>query len=138
MLNTGNNKAPLVSQAFGFNFAYDRPTFRQFKISPNGFLAFDGNQTSALPTNTLNSNVLIFAPLWDDLSVDAAGKVHYQLSGSAPNRVSAVVLKNVQEKNSPSLRSLFGDVCDGGIGNLMRGAVRFPTTAFEKKRQVWE
>ena len=96
VLNPGDNDILSSTQSIGFNFVYDGLTYTQFKVSSNGFITLNVNQTSSLPTNTLSTNVSILAPLWDDLSVDAAGKVHYQLNGSAPNRVLTIEFKNMR------------------------------------------
>jgi protocatechuate 3,4-dioxygenase beta subunit len=90
VLNPGDDDVLSSAQAIGFSFVYDGQAYTQFKVSSNGFITFNLSQTSTPPTNALASNVLTLAPLWDDLSVDAAGKVQYQVSGSAPTRVLTI------------------------------------------------
>ena len=73
VLNPGDDDVLSNSQTIGFSFVYDGLTYTQFKVSSNGFLTFNVNQTSSLSTNALASNALVLAPLWDEFAADGVG-----------------------------------------------------------------
>lgn len=96
LINSGENDFLSSEYPIGFNFVYDGLSFSKFKVSSNGFITLNTNQTSSIPVNSLASNVLIIAPLWDDLSVGERGFVHYQIIGTAPNRVLKIEFKEMK------------------------------------------
>ena len=79
----------------GFPFIYDGSIYTQFKACTNGYITFDASATSNY-NNSLATNKLIIAPLWDDMTTGPVGAVYYQLQGSAPNRVAVVEYKAIR------------------------------------------
>ncbi len=86
--NASNNDdaGDIVPIGFTFNFYGDDHT--DIGVTSNGYLTFGADLTDftndAIP-NTNDPNDLI-APLWDDFNPGAAGTVHYETRGNAPNR----------------------------------------------------
>ena len=85
----------------GFDFWYDGVRYGQFSVNANGLArlgstavttAFN-NSTSGLDTVT---NAPKIAPYFEDLCTGAAGKVHYKVTGSAPNRKLIVEWFNME------------------------------------------
>ncbi|MDH3973937.1 MAG: RHS domain-containing protein [Deltaproteobacteria bacterium] len=76
----------------GFNFIYYGNTFSSININSNGSLSLDGsfNQYSnrPVPNSAFPNNII--APFWDDLYISSPALVHYQTSGTAPNRIFTV------------------------------------------------
>ncbi len=85
----------------GFTFQYNCVNYTQFKASSNGWLTFNTGVTGTNNGNNLNTSTdrPIIAPLWDDLATGTAaanGRVNYNLSGVAPNRVLTIEWLNME------------------------------------------
>ena len=75
-----------------FSFTFAGPNYTQFSANANGLLrlgatAITSGSTSYTNTaaNAGSQNPAIM-PYWDDLATGVGGKVHYVVTGSAPNR----------------------------------------------------
>lgn len=85
----------------GFDFWYDGARYSQFSVNANGLARLGAtvvgttfnNSTSGLDT-TVNAPKI--APYFEDLCTGAAGKVHYKVTGSAPNRKLVVEWFNME------------------------------------------
>ena len=76
----------------GFTFNYAGTDYTQFSVNANGLIRLGATAASSSWSNTTanaNTNSPAILPYWDDLATGSAaggGKVHYLLSGTAPNR----------------------------------------------------
>ena len=76
----------------GFTFTYAGTAYTQFSVSPNGLMRLGstvvGSSTSSYTNTAANGNSFtpVIMPYWDDLHTGTNGKVHYLLTGTAPNR----------------------------------------------------
>ncbi len=93
-LDTGVADIDLSTLVPAFDFPFDGQTFNTFQVAADGYLAFGTSLTSS---STLNDPIPdsgtpngFIAAFWDDLDGSAAGSVHYQVSGIAPNRTLTV------------------------------------------------
>jgi Secretion system C-terminal sorting domain/GEVED domain/Ig-like domain CHU_C associated/Fibronectin type III domain len=78
--------------SIGFTFNYAGTDYTQFSANANGLVRLGATAVTTQWTNT-TANVALSAPAimpyWDDLATGSAaggGKVHYVLTGTAPNR----------------------------------------------------
>jgi Cadherin-like beta sandwich domain/Fibronectin type III domain len=98
------------SLPIGFTFIYNGGAYTQFRISTNGFMTFNTTSTatgagtnpydyhnddlSASSASTTAFSPVVLAPMWDDLTVPAAGtlagNIKYLTTGVTPNRVLTV------------------------------------------------
>jgi len=88
-----------ISVPIGFSYRFYGVTYNAIGVSSNGYLSFDaslGESQNAVIPSVAVPNALI-APLWDDLSPEAGGVMHYQTLGSAPNRRFIAQWKNVPQ-----------------------------------------
>jgi hypothetical protein len=85
----------------GFDFWYDGVRYSQFSVNANGLARLGStavattfnNSTSGLDT-TVNAPKI--AAYFEDLCTGASGKVHYKVTGSAPNRKLVVEWFNME------------------------------------------
>jgi hypothetical protein len=95
---------PANAVPIGFTFNYNGSNYTLIKPCANGWASFS---TTALTNNTDTwTNNLVsgpaanqrpfIAPLWDDHDMVANGRVLYQLSGTAPNRVLTIEWNNAE------------------------------------------
>lgn len=99
------------SLPIGFNFTYNGGVYQNFRLSTNGFITFNTSSTSVgggtsgtaynyenvgMSSNSASTNYspTTVAPMWDDLTVPAAGtlsgNIKYLTTGSSPNRILTV------------------------------------------------
>jgi subtilisin-like proprotein convertase family protein len=77
----------------GFTFSFNSTNYTQFSVNANGLLRLGGTVVSTAWTNSAsnaNTNSPAIMPYWDDLStgsLSGGGKVHYKITGTAPNRI---------------------------------------------------
>ena len=84
----------------GFDFWFDGVRYTQFSVNANGLMGFGATavnnaasgRANDFATTTNNPKV---AAYWDDLCTSATGKVHYKVTGTAPNRVLTVEFLNM-------------------------------------------
>jgi hypothetical protein len=84
----------------GFTFVFNGTNFTQFSANANGLMRLgstavstaysNGTATSTSSWYNGTTQLPLLAPYWDDLATGAGGKVHFVLTGSAPNRVLKV------------------------------------------------
>ena len=80
----------------GFDFLYDEVVYSTFKANTNGFITLNPSSTASL-SNSLTTQILILAGLWDDLKTDDSNShVAYQLTGTSPSQVLTVEYKNIK------------------------------------------
>ncbi|WP_395051905.1 GEVED domain-containing protein, partial [Flavobacterium sp.] len=86
-----------VVTPIGFSFVFNGVTYTQFSASSNGVMrlgataattAFsNGTATSTTSWFNATANLPFISAYYDDLATGVGGKVHYVLTGTAPNRV---------------------------------------------------
>lgn len=76
----------------GFTFTFACTNYTQFSASSNGLLGLGGTAVTTSYSNAMTGSASypIVAAAWDDMSTCTTGKVHYRLTGAAPNRVLTV------------------------------------------------
>lgn len=91
----------------GFTFNYNGTGYTKVKVSSNGWVTFDTVTTSSNLTNSLTSGLPrpIIAPLWDDLD-GSSGSAYYLTTGTTPNRVFTVEMRNWEWNYSASSASI--------------------------------
>ena len=76
-------------QSIGFTFNFAGTDYTQFSANANGLIRLGATVVSTAWTNTA-ANAATTAPAimayWDDLATGTNGKVHYVLTGTAPDR----------------------------------------------------
>jgi hypothetical protein len=78
--------------SIGFTFTYAGTAYTQFSVNANGLMRLGSTAASSSSTGYTNSatnagsNTPAIMPYWDDLHTGVGGKVHYLLTGTAPNR----------------------------------------------------
>ena len=83
----------------GFNFTYFGNSYSQFYVSSNGLVLFTDDPLNiskdevAIPNSGAPNNFI--AAFWDDLVVDATGKILYTTIGAAPNRKLIIQFTNM-------------------------------------------
>jgi hypothetical protein len=97
------DESTTILKDIGFDFWYNGTRYTQFAVSVNGYIR--PGTTVASPgtdpdyTNNLGSanQAPAIAPYWDDIYTGiSTGKVHYKVTGSAPNRKLTVEWFNIQ------------------------------------------
>lgn len=85
-----------TATAIGFSFTYAGTAYTQFSASANGFMRLGATTPATGAANYTNSaangasQTPAILPYWDDLATGVGGKVHYVMTGSAPNRILKV------------------------------------------------
>lgn len=74
--------------AIGFTFNFGGTNYTQLRIGSNGWIFFGATSTAYTNTTVASSPVTnVLMPYWDDLNpASVAGRIRYQMLGSAPNR----------------------------------------------------
>ena len=84
---SGMAKSDSRSLDLPFDFSYFGWTFRKVWVSSNGFIQFGGEYGYPSDTNRIPSETDGYcSALWDDLNVEARGRVVHWTDGTAPNR----------------------------------------------------
>jgi hypothetical protein len=98
LINASVDDQLSATAPIGFTFQYNCINYTQFKASSNGWLTFNTGVTGSNNNNNLNTSTdrPIIAPLWDDLATGTTGRVNYNLSGVAPNRVLTIEWLNME------------------------------------------
>ena len=92
LVASGSDDGVSAVTNIGFTFNYAGVSYTQFSANANGLVRLGGTVVTGQWTNSAaNANTASPAimPYWDDLSTGSAaggGKVHYLLTGSAPNQ----------------------------------------------------
>lgn len=101
---TGESASDLIK--IGFDFVLDGETYSEFSVSQAGLMSLgvrtesDDEDTHYFPNNeNITDHRPMIAAYWgEDLEPsDEGGKVHYKVTGSAPNRVLTVEWYDLQE-----------------------------------------
>jgi len=81
----------------GFSFTYYGISYTQFYVNSNGMVLFGAGSSTGteapIPTAAVPNNFI--AAFWDDLVVDATGKILYTTVGASPNRKLIVQFNNM-------------------------------------------
>lgn len=89
LLATGTYRDDVASSVTsfpgGFSFVYMGTSYTQFSVNSNGQLRFGSNAISGSNATPASSNALL-APMGGDNVTLSSGKVHFLLTGTAPNR----------------------------------------------------
>jgi hypothetical protein len=82
----------------GFDFWYDGTRAAQFSVNANGLLRLGATQVSTGFSNSLGTTTDApkIGAYWDDQCTGANGKIHFKVTGSAPNRKFIVEWQNMQ------------------------------------------
>jgi len=97
---------PANAVPIGFTFSYNGTNYTSIRPCANGWASFSTTTLAANvdtwtnslangPTAAANQRPLL-APLWDDHDMVALGRVSYQLSGTAPDRVLTIEWTNAE------------------------------------------
>ena len=96
--NLDDTASSVVS--IGFDFWYDGVRFNQFSVNANGVIRLGSTVISTAFDNSTGfnstTNAPKIAPYFDDLWTGTNGKVHYKVTGSAPNRKLTIEWLNEQ------------------------------------------
>lgn len=100
-----DNASPIAN--VGFNFPYDGVRYSQFSVNSNGQLRLGStviSGTAASPAAGVN----LIAPLSGDNSIQSTGKLHYKVTGSAPNRILVMEWKNLRVPYTSDTAGTYG------------------------------
>lgn len=95
---------PAAAVPIGFTFNYNGTNYTTIRPCANGWASFS-NTALTNNTDTWTNNLVsgpaanqrpFIAPLWDDHDMVANGRVAYQLTGSAPNRILTIEWTNAE------------------------------------------
>jgi hypothetical protein len=78
----------------GFEFYFLGTRYTQFSANSNGYVRLGGTAVSTTQYTLGTANVPLIAALGSDLIVSTTGKVHYKVTGAAPNRVLTIEFLN--------------------------------------------
>ena len=78
----------------GFDFYLLGVRYTQFSASSNGFVRLGGTAISTTQYTLGTAGVTLLAAYGSDMVTSTTGKVHYKVTGSAPNRVLTVEFLN--------------------------------------------
>ncbi len=94
----------------GFNFVLMGKAYTQFSVNSNGALGLGSTPVATSGTGTGTSTAPVIAPFGGDQGVlTTGGKVHYKVTGSAPNRILVVEWLNMKINFSGYATALTGD-----------------------------
>ena len=86
----------------GFDFWFDGAHFTQFSVNANGLMRLGASMISTSFDNaslstgfTTTNNAPKLAPYYDDLWIGTNGRVHFKVTGTAPNRKLVVEWLNM-------------------------------------------
>lgn len=92
LIGTGSDDGASPVTNIGFTFNYAGTNYTQFSANANGLVRLGATAVTTQYTNSAanaNTATPVIMPYWDDLATGSAaggGKVHYLLTGSAPNQ----------------------------------------------------
>ncbi len=90
----------------GFEFRLDGVRYTQFSTNSNGLMRLGGTVVNGQANGNSFANVADAPKLsayWDDLCTGTTGKVHYKVTGSAPNRRLIVEWANMVQFDNGAL-----------------------------------
>lgn len=92
IIGSGTDDASSAVTNIGFTFTFACTNYTQFSASSNGLMGLGGTAVSSSFSNSMTGSATypIIAAIWDDMHTCTTGKVHYRLTGAAPNRVLTV------------------------------------------------
>ncbi len=83
-----NVASPITN--IGFTFYYMSTAYTQFSINCNGQMRLGGTVITGTTYSTPPFSIALLAPINGLNSIQASGKVHYKVTGTAPNRILIV------------------------------------------------
>lgn len=98
LVAAGADDTASAVNAIGFDFWFDGVRYTQFSANANGLMKLGATAVSTGFTNALatTTDAPKIAPYNDDLCTGSNGKVHYKVTGTAPNRKLTVEFLNMQ------------------------------------------
>lgn len=104
----------------GFSFTFYGNSYSQFYVTSNGLVMFGGSSgdyTEDPIPNTSTPNNFI-AAFWDDLVINAAGRILYTTIGAAPNRKCIIQWTNMGFWSSTVLVGTFSVILYEGSNDI--------------------
>ncbi len=99
-ITSGNSSSGYFNNIpVGFDFWYMGVRYTTVSASTKGWITPGGSITTPTPTNNLTSGGAprpIFAPLWDDLDMQANSNISYTTTGASGNRIFTLQYLNAQ------------------------------------------
>ncbi|MEI7596862.1 MAG: fibronectin type III domain-containing protein [Bacteroidota bacterium] len=96
-----DDKASTVTN-ISFPFYFMGNTFTQFSVNSNGVLQLGSSAIAATFYSAAIVNTYLICPFARDLATSSTGKVHYKVTGNAPNRVLIIEWLNMEVDYSSS------------------------------------
>jgi hypothetical protein len=79
----------------GFDFFFQGTRYSQFSASSNGYIRLGSTAVAAAQYTLGTANFPLITAYGSDMIVSTSGKVHYKVTGTAPNRVLTVEFLNI-------------------------------------------
>ena len=95
LVAAGADDTSSVVTNLGFDFYFLGTRYNQFSASSNGYLRLGGTAVSSTQYVLGTAAVPLITAMGSDMIVSTSGKVHYKVTGSAPNRVLTVEWLNI-------------------------------------------
>lgn len=100
LVSANQDDTPSAVTNIGFDFWFDGVHYSQFSVNPNGICRLGASAIDNIFNNTSGfastSDAPKLCPYFDDLFTGTNGKVHYKVTGTAPNRKLVIEWTNMQ------------------------------------------
>jgi hypothetical protein len=100
LVTANQDDTPSAVTNIGFDFWFDGVHYSQFSVNPNGICRLGSTAIDNVFNNTSGfastSDAPKLCPYFDDLFTGTNGKVHYKVTGTAPNRKLVIEWMNMQ------------------------------------------
>jgi hypothetical protein len=95
LVAAGADDTSSVVTNIGFDFFHQGTRYTQFSASSNGYIRLGGTAVASTQYVLGTAGIPLITAYGSDLIVSTTGKVHYKVTGSAPNRVLTVEFLNM-------------------------------------------
>jgi hypothetical protein len=95
LVAAGLDDASSAVTNLGFDFYFLGTRYTQFSVNSNGYMRLGGTVVATSQYTLGSAAVPLITAMGSDLEVSTTGKVHYKVTGSAPNRVLTVEWLNM-------------------------------------------
>ncbi len=104
----------------GFNFTFFGNIYNRFYVTSNGLVMFGSgsNDYTEDPIPSPSSPNNFIAPFWDDIVINASGKILYTSIGASPNRKCIIQWTNMGFYSSTVLMGTFSVILYEGSNNI--------------------
>src|SRR4030042_2366272 len=104
----------------GFNFTFFTNTYNRFYVTSNGLVIFGSgsNDYTEDPIPSPSSPGNFIAAFWDDIVINASGKILYTTIGASPNRKCIIQWTNMGFYASTVLMGTFSVILYEGSNNI--------------------